>query len=105
MTHRSIEWNLGFAYTEVVERVAKMLDKMGSKYIREATDSETTFRAGLSHGRLELTARPASVSKGSVILQAVRHRTLLGITFVAVNAEEEKDFMRLLTTSFLRIGG
>ena len=105
MTHKSIEWNLGFAYADVVERLAKMLDKIGSMYTQETTASEAVFHASLSHGRLELRARPASVPKSSALLQAVRHRTLLGITFMEVSPEDEKDFMQRLTIAFLRVGG
>ena len=105
MTHKSIEWNLGFAYADVVERLAKMLDKIGSTYTQETTDSEAIFHASLSYGRLELSARPASVPKSSALLQAVRHRTLLGITFMEVSLEDEKDFMQRLTIAFLRVGG
>ena len=105
MTHKSIEWNLGFAYRDVIERLAKMLGKIGSTYTQETTDSEAVFHASLSHGRLELSARPASVPNSSALLQAVRHRTLLEITFMEVSPEDEKDFMQRLTIAFLRVGG
>jgi hypothetical protein len=103
--HKSIEWNLGFAYTDVVERLAKMLTAMGSTYTQETTDSGAVFHASLSHGRLELRARPASMPKSSALLQAVRHRTLLGMTFIEVSPEDEKNFMQRLTIAFLRVGG
>lgn len=105
MRHKSIEWNLGFVYADVVERLAKMLDKIGSPYTQETTESETVWHASLSHGRLELSARPASVPKRSALLQAVRHRTLLGMTFIEVSPKDEKDFMQRLTITFLRVGG
>ena len=105
MRHTSIEWNLGFAYAEVVERLAKMLDDIGSTYTQATTDSGAVFHASLSHGRLELNACPASVPKISALLQAVRHRTLLGITFIEVSPEDEKDFRQRLTIAFLRVGG
>jgi hypothetical protein len=105
VTHKSIEWNLGFAYADVVERLAKMLDKIGSTYTHEITDSAAVFHASLSHGRLELSARPASMPKSSALLQAVRHRTLLSITFTEVSPEDKKDFMQRLTIAFLRVGG
>ena len=105
MRHKSIEWNLGFAYAEVVERLAKMLDDIGSTYTQATTDSGAVFHASLSHGRLELNACPASVPKSSALLQAVRHRTLLGITFIEVSPEDEKDFRQRLTIAFLRVGG
>ena len=105
MRHKSIEWNLGFAYVEVVERLAKMLDDIGSTYTQATTDSGAMFHASLPHGRLELSACPASVPKSSALLQAVRHRTLLGLTFIEVSPEDEKDFMQRLTIAFLRVGG
>ncbi len=104
-THKLIEWNLGFGYADVIERLAKMLNKIGSTYTQEITDSKAVFHARLPCGRLELSARPASVPKSSALLQAVRHRTLLGITFIEVSPEDEKDFMQRLTIAFLRVGG
>jgi hypothetical protein len=103
--HKSIEWNLGFAYADVVERLAKMLTDMGSPYTQATRDLGAVFQASLSHGRLELSARPASGPKSSALLQAVRHRTFLGMTFIEVSPEDEKDFMQRLTLAFLRVGG
>lgn len=103
--HKSIEWNLGFAYADVVERLANMLEAIGSTHTQETTDSGAVFHASLSHGRLELSARPACVPHSSALLRAVRHRTFLGMTFIEVSPEDEKAFMQRVTIAFLRVGG
>ena len=103
----STEWNLGFAYPEVVARLEKLFDERQIPYSRETSGSEARFTARLPHaqGCIELIARPAAPSGRSAVLQAVRHRTLLGIHFQAVEAEQEKAFMQRLTIAFLRVGG
>ena len=107
VANTSTEWNLGFAYAEVVTRLEKLFDERQMLYTQEASDTEARFVARLppGQGSIELTARPAVTSRGSALLQAVRHRTLLGIHFQAVEAEQEKAFMQRLSIAFLRLGG
>lgn len=107
MAKTATEWNLGFAYAEVVTRLEKMLAHRQVSYHQEKTDAEARFHATLPHGqgRIELIARPIQPSDKPALLRAVRQRTLLSVRFQALDPQQEKAFMHSLNIAFLRVGG
>lgn len=107
MAKTAAEWNLGFAYAEVVARLEKMLEDRQVSYRQEETDAETCFHATLPHGqgRIELTARPVQSSNRPALLRVVRQRTFLSVRFRALGPQQEKAFMHGLSIAFLRVGG
>ena len=107
MAETATEWNLGFAYAEVVSRLEKMLEDRQVSYRQEKTDAEARFHATLPHGqgRIELIARPVQSSDRPALLRAVHQRTLLSVRFQALGPQQEKAFMHGLNLAFLRVGG
>ena len=105
MTDKTIEWNLGFAYKEVIERLEKLLTQARYVYTRAGTHSEMHFQVALSQGTLELHARPLRSHRSPFSSQIILHRTLLTMTFAGASADEEQTFLQRLTLAFLRVGG
>ena len=101
------EWNLGFAYAEVVARLEKMLKRRQLAYCRQTSDTEARFEVTLppGRGRAELIARPLVASGRPAPLQAVRSRTLLRVRFEALDRQQRHAFMQDLSLAFLRVGG
>ncbi len=107
MAETTMEWNLGFAYTEVVTRLEKMLVSRQVAYCQEETAAEARFHATLPHnqGRIELIVRPIESSDRPALLKAVRQRTSLRVRLQALGPQQEKAFMHGLNVAFLRVGG
>lgn len=101
------EWNLGFAYGEVVTRLEKMLERRQLVYCRQTSDTEVRFEVTLppGRGRAELVARPLAAPGRPALLQAVRQRTLLSIRFEELERQQRYAFMQDLGLAFLRVGG
>jgi hypothetical protein len=104
-THKTVEWNLGFAHDEVVAGLEKLLTQGGYLYTRTTIDEAVQFQATLPSGALRLVARALPSHHSPFNLHIFFHRTLLVMTFTGVRTEDEEVFMRRLTLTFLRAGG
>jgi hypothetical protein len=105
VSEKTVEWNLGFAYDEVVVGLEKLLSQGGYTYTRSDTDTEAHFHVALMPGTLSLIAKPLLSHRSPFNSQIILHRTLLTITCVGVAAHDEESFFRRLTLTFLRAGG
>jgi hypothetical protein len=101
-----LEWNLGFAFAEVVEGLEKMCVTRGYVYSRVDRDGETDFSVTLPSGILALVVKPLLSQRSPFSPLIIVHRTMLTITSLTTIALQDWDpFQRHVTLAFLRAGG
>jgi hypothetical protein len=101
-----LEWNLGFAFDEVVEGLEKMCVMRGYAYSRTDGDGETCLSVTLSFGTLELLVKPLLSHRSPFSPLIILHRTFLTVTSTTPIAPRDwEPFRRHLTLAFLRAGG
>jgi hypothetical protein len=102
---KTTEWNLGFAFDEVIMGLEKLLT--GSKYdaTRSEVNGESHFLVTLVEGSLTLIARPLLSHASPFSPLITLYRTLLTIICTDVPVQDEEIFFRRLTLTFLRAGG
>jgi hypothetical protein len=101
-----LEWNLGFAFDEVVEGLEKMCTTRGYVRTRTDCDGETVFSLSLWSGTLELSVKPLSSYRSPFGHNITWHRTLLTVSETGVVTPQEREIFRQhLTLAFLRAGG
>ncbi len=106
MTTPLLEWNLGFAFAEVVEGLEKMCVTRGYIYARADRDGETDFSVTLPSGILALVVKPLPSHRSPFSPLIIVHRTMLTITSLTTIAPQDWDpFQRHVTLAFLRAGG
>jgi hypothetical protein len=102
---KTVEWNLGFAYDEVIAGLEKLLSEGTYAHTRTATDTETHFQVTLAQGTLGLKVQPLLSHQSPFNPHVFFHRTLLVMTFMEVSRQDEETFLHRLTLRFLRAGG
>ncbi len=111
MTTPLLEWNLGFAFAEVVEGLEKMCVTRGYIHARADRDGETDFSVTLPSGILALVVKPLPSHHSPFSPLIIVHRTMLTITALATTAlttiapQDWDAFQRHVTLAFLRAGG
>ena len=106
MTTPLLEWNLGFAFDEVVEGLEKMCAIRSYAYSRTDGDGETCLSVSLSSETIELLVKPLLSHRSPFSPLIILHRTLLTITStIPVVPRDWESFRQHLTLAFLRAGG
>ena len=106
MTTPLLEWNLGFAFDEVVEGLEKMCTLRSYTYNRTDRDGETCLSITLPSGMLKLLVKPLLSHYSPFSPLIILHRTLLTVTSTApVALYDWEPFRQHVTLAFLRAGG
>ena len=106
MTTPLLEWNLGFAFDEVVEGLEKMCAMRSYAYFRTDRDGETDLSVTLPSGTLALSVKPLLSHRSPFSPLIILHRTFLTVTSTAPVAPHDWDtFRQHVTLAFLRAGG
>lgn len=106
MTTPLLEWNLGFAFDEVVEGVEQMCAMRSYIYTRTDRDSETCLSITLPSGMLELLVKPLLSHHSPFSPLIILHRTSLTVTSTApVVLHDWEPFRQHVMLAFLRAGG
>jgi hypothetical protein len=105
VSERTIEWNLAFARDEVVDGIAKLLDKWKYSFFRADSQEDLVFQVCPPQGTLSLTIRPLMAHQSLFNPQATLHRTLLITRYSGFSPDMEEALQRGLTLTFLRVGG
>ena len=106
MSEILLEWNLGFAFNEVVEGLEKMCTMRSYAHTRTDRDGETLFSFTLPSGTLELSVKPLLSHRSPFSHTIILHRTLLIVSVTGVVTPQEREtFRHYLTLAFLRAGG
>ncbi len=105
MDEKTIEWNLGFAYDEVIAGLEKLLSEGTYAHTRTETAAEAHFQVMLAQGTFRLKVQPLPSHQSPFNLPVVFQRTLLVMTFNEVSRQDEETFLHRLTLRFLRAGG
>jgi hypothetical protein len=101
-----LEWNLGFAFDEVVEGLEKMCAMRSYVYTRTDRDGETDLSVTLPSGTLALSVKPLPSHRSPFSPLIILHRTLLTVPSLAPVALHDWDtFRQHVTLAFLRAGG
>ena len=101
-----LEWNLGFAFDEVVEELEKMCTMRSYTYTRTDRDGEILFSLILLSGTLELSVKPLLSHRSPFGHNISLYRTLLIVSVTGiVTPQEWETFRQYLTLAFLRAGG
>jgi hypothetical protein len=102
---KTVEWNLGFAYDEVIAGLEKLLSEGEYAHTRAETAAETHFQVTLAQGTLGLKVQPLPSHQSPFNPYVSFHRTLVVMTFSEVGRQDEETFLHRLTLRFLRAGG
>jgi hypothetical protein len=102
---KTVEWNLGFAYDEVIAGLENLLSEGEYTYSRTETAAETHVQVILAQGTLGLKVQPLPSHQSPFNPHVFFHRTLLVMTFMEVSRQDEETFLHRLTLRFLRAGG
>ena len=106
MTTPLLEWNLGFAFDEVVEGLEKMCAMRSYVYTRIDRDGETDLLVTLPSGTLALSVKPLLSHRSPFSPLIILHRTSLTVMSTAPVAPHDWDtFRQHVTLAFLRAGG
>ena len=106
MSEILLEWNLGFAFDEVVEGLEKMCSMRGYVHTRTDRDGETLLSLTLPSEILELSVRPLRSHRSPFSPLIILHRTMLTVASAgAVTPQDRETFRQHLTLAFLRAGG
>jgi hypothetical protein len=101
-----LEWNLGFAFDEVVAGLEKMCSLRNYAYTRTDQEGETGLAVTLPSGTLALSVKPLLSHRSPFSPNIILHRTLLIVTMTGtVTSQERETFRQHLTLAFLRAGG
>lgn len=101
-----LEWNLGFAFDEVVEGLEKMCTRRSYLYARTDRGGETCLSITLPSGILKLLVKPLLPRCSPFSPLIIWHRTLLTVTSTApVALCDWEPFRQHVTLAFLRAGG
>ena len=106
MTTPLLEWDLSFAFDEVVEGLEKMCIMRRYVYARTDRDGETCLSVMLPPATLGLLVKPLLSPRSPFSPLIILRRTLLTVTSLASVAPHEWDIFRQhVTLAFLRAGG
>lgn len=106
MTAPLLEWNLGFAFHEVVEGLEKMCVMRGYVSARTDRDGETDLSVILPSGTLALSVKPLLSHRSPFSPLIILHRTMLLITSTdPIASHDWESFRQHVTLAFLRAGG
>jgi hypothetical protein len=106
VTTSLLEWDLGFAFDEVVEGLEKMCTMRRYVYTRTDRDGETCLSVTLPSATLKLLVKPLLSHRSPFSPLIILRRTLLTVTSLAPVALHDWDtFRQHMTLAFLRAGG
>jgi hypothetical protein len=106
VTTSLLEWDLGFAFDEVVEELEKMCTMRRYVYTRIDRDGETCLSVTLPSATLKLLVKPLLSNRSPFSPLIILRRTLLTVTSLAPVALHDWDtFRQHMTLAFLRAGG
>lgn len=101
-----LEWDLGFAFDEVVEGLEKMCAMRRYVYTRTDRDGETCLSVTLPSATIALLVKPLLSHRSPFSPLIILHRTLLTVTSTAPVAPHDWDIFRQhVRLAFLRAGG